>query len=134
LPDSVTQKVFQYGEIETTRRVANREQKGLAGNLCFEIAAFSPTPDGRRRWPVGGSSAIQGGGVRLADNRIGSGSQTGCDTDSKPSLHICDADSTSNFRNCGGTDGARWFQGRVGCGTKRFPTTEFGGNSQAERA
>ena len=89
--NSVTQKVFHYGEIESTRRVTNRAQKGLAGNLCFEIAAFSHSPDGRTRRPLGGSSAIKGGGgVRLADNRIGSSSQPGCDADSRSSLGTYD--------------------------------------------
>ena len=90
-PRQRNSKVFQYGEIETTRLVADRAQKGRAGNLCFEIAALSYNPDGGTRGPVGGSSASKvGGGVRLADNRIGSSSQTGCDADSKSSLRTCD--------------------------------------------
>ena len=39
--DSVTQKVFHYGEIETTRLVEDREQKGPAGNHRFEIPGLS---------------------------------------------------------------------------------------------
>ena len=89
--DGVTQKVFQYGEIETTRLLADRAQKGLAGNLCFEIAALSHNPEGRTRGPGGGSSAIKGdGGVRLANNRIRCSRQPGCDADSKSSLRTCD--------------------------------------------
>jgi len=114
--DSVTQKDFQYGENETTRRVADRAQKGLAGNLCFEIAALSNL-DGRTRGPVGGCSASKvGGGVRLADNRIRSSNQTGCDADSKSSLCTCD-----------GTAGAQRFQGRLCCGAERISSTESGG-------
>ena len=115
--DSVTRKVFHYGEIEITRLVADRAQKGLAGNLRFEIAAFSHNPDGRTRGPVGGPSAIKGGsGVRLANNRIGSSSQTGCDTDTKSSPRTCD-----------GIAGVQRFQARACCGAERFSTTEPGG-------
>ena len=59
--DSVTQKVFHYGEIETTRLVEDREQKGSAGNHRFEIPGLSHNRYGRRHGPVGRSNAIKSG-------------------------------------------------------------------------